>query len=229
MEKEKDKSLSGFILIDKQPGITSHGVVDRLRRITGIRKIGHAGTLDPFASGLLIVAIGREATKKISAFVKLDKVYEAEIRLGACSTTHDPEGEISESEIGLMPDREKVLSVLQTFIGTQEQVPPMHSAKKIGGKKLYELARQGKVVERKPSQVTIYSLELLSYEWPVLKVRTNVSSGTYIRVLGADIGERLGVGAYLSALRRISIGDFSVGNARLLDELDNCLNLDLLD
>jgi tRNA pseudouridine55 synthase len=216
---EKQEEKSGFLLIDKEPGITSHGVVHRLRGLTGIKKIGHAGTLDPFASGLLIIAIGRGATKEISHFVKQDKSYEAEIILGARSATHDPEGEIVATSDAVPPHTQEIEAALAMFIGEQEQIPPMYSAKKIGGKKLYELARQGKEIERKAFHIKIYSLELLSYEWPKLIIRTEVSSGTYIRVLGADIGERLGTGAYLGALRRITIGQHSVENAKKLSEL----------
>ena len=219
MDNQKTRDISGFILIDKPSGPTSHDVVDALRRVLGIRKIGHAGTLDPFASGLLILAIGK-ATKEISKFVGLDKTYEADIRLGAVSDTMDRTGQITGVECA-SPDIAEVKNVLAKFIGGQEQVPPMFSAKKVGGRKLYELARAGETVVRQPVKVTIHEIELLSYEWPILKIRTRVSSGTYIRALAHDIGAALGCGAYLEELRRMTIGEFKVEDALKTNELSS--------
>lgn len=213
---------SGFILIDKNEGPTSFGVIYKLRKVTGIKKIGHAGTLDPFASGLLVVAVGREATKRISQYVKLDKEYEAVLRLGETSTTFDVEGEIKptikseESTITI----DKINEVLDGFLGEQEQVPPMFSAKKIGGRKLCDLARKGIEIERVPSIINIHSIEILEYKWPELKIKVACSTGTYIRALGHDIGQVLGCGAYLTQLRRIKVGDFDVKDSVLLDDLD---------
>lgn len=209
---------SGFILIDKGSGPTSHDVVAALRRITGIKKIGHAGTLDPLASGLLICAIGRSATKQISSVMKQDKVYEVEMILGAVSDTYDSQGKI-ESRSERIVEREELLAILEKFKGKQEQVPPMYSAKKVAGKKLYELARQGVEIERKPCSIEIKTLELIDYQWPTLKLVVECSTGTYIRSLVHDIGQSLGVGAYMSALRRTSIGDFKIEQALRLEEL----------
>lgn len=216
--EEKTKT-SGFLLIDKEPGISSFGVIHRLRRMTGIKRIGHAGTLDPFASGLLIVAVGREATREIGHFIKLDKSYEAQLCLGATSATQDPEGEIKKCEVRTIPDIETIKTVLESFVGQQFQIPPMHSAKKVNGQRLYTLARKGKEIEREAVPVRIDSIGLLDYEWPHLKIRTAVSSGTYIRTLGSDIGEKLGTGAYLRSLRRLSIGNFQVTDSKRLIEL----------
>lgn len=213
MENKDEKS--GFLLIDKPVDWTSFDVVAKLRGITGIKKIGHAGTLDPFATGLLIIAIGRAATKQISNYVKKDKVYETTLCLGAVSSTHDPEGEIKKNtkdDTGI-PSIDEVERVVKSFTGKQEQIPPMYSAKKVQGKKLYQLARQGKEVERWPEGIEVFSLEILKYDWPLLELRVHCSSGTYIRVLGSDIGQALRVGAYLTKLKRVAIGDYKLQDA----------------
>lgn len=208
--------MKNIYLIDKPAGITSHDVVDRLRKITGVERIGHAGTLDPKASGLMLVAIGRENTKNISSFAKLDKEYEAEIVLGKTSTTYDSEGEISDVS-DFIPTREEVETALKSLTGSYEQLPPIFSAKKIKGKKAYELAREGKQVILKPAAVAVYGIETVSYNYPLVKIRTKVSSGTYIRTLAHDIGEKLGTGAYLAALRRTAIGEYLIKNAVTLE------------
>jgi tRNA pseudouridine55 synthase len=216
---------SGFFLLNKPIGPTSHDMVDELRRITGIRKIGHAGTLDPFASGLLIMAIGREATKRISKYVKLDKEYVATLHLGAVSTTYDPEGEITKKLSFGYPKLsfsvDEINKVLEKFKGEQKQIPPMFSAKKVKGKKLYELARKGIEIEREAVDINIYELELLSFKWPELVLRVKCSSGTYIRSLGYDFGEVLGCGAYLSALKRTAIGNFFLEDSYNLSEINS--------
>jgi len=203
---------SGFLLIDKPVGPTSHDIVDAARRVLRTRKIGHAGTLDPFASGLLILAVGK-MTKEISRFVGLDKAYEAALRLGATSDTMDRTGVVTERKDCAPVSREAFEAALEKFRGEIDQVPPMYSAKKVGGRKLYELAREGKEIERKPVRVTIHELSLADYAWPIAKIRTRVSSGTYIRALADDIGRALGCGAYLEELRRTRIGSFDVKDA----------------
>jgi tRNA pseudouridine55 synthase len=205
------QETSGFLLIDKPVGPTSHDIVDKVRRALHTRKVGHAGTLDPFASGLLILAVGA-MTKQLSNFVGLDKAYEATMHLGASSDTMDRTGKIEQKACAVISE-ELFLKALEKFRGEIDQTPPMFSAKKIGGKKLYELAREGKEVERKPVRVTIHELELVSFSWPTAVIRTRVSSGTYIRALADDLGKALGCGAYLEELRRTKIGTFSVGNA----------------
>lgn len=207
-------NISGFIIINKPAGPTSHDIIDKLRRITGIKKIGHAGTLDPLATGVLICAIGREATREISKFVKTDKEYEAEIMLGAVSDTYDRTGTITNSQLRITNcELDCIKNVLKEFIGKQKQVPPMYSAKKVGGKKLYQLARAGKEIKRQPSDIEIYNIKILEYKWPLLKIKVKCSSGTYIRSLAHDIGRKLGRGAYLKELQRTAVGNFNIKQA----------------
>jgi len=209
----------GFILINKPSGITSHDVVDRLREITKIKRIGHSGTLDPFATGLLILGIGREFTKKLSIFQKKDKEYIATLRLGAESDTFDRDGKIVERKVEKIPERKEIEEVLKNFLGEIEQIPPAFSAKKIKGKKLYELARKGIKVEPKPQKVKIYEISILEYKFPYVKIKVKCSSGTYIRSLANDIGKKLGCGAYVEELIRTKIGEFSLENAVELSKL----------
>jgi len=224
--------MEKLIFIDKPAGMTSHDVVDRVRKELRIRQVGHAGTLDPFATGLLIIGIG-DATKRLGELSGLPKTYEATATLGATSTTFDLEGEITEmvgaSLAGAQnragtrpaPTRNDIEEVFNRFRGGYAQKAPIYSAKKIGGKKLYELARKGEAREedRPTKNVTITELEIISYEWPTLAFRVSCGSGTYIRSLADDIGRELGCGAYLTALRRTSIGDISVQDAVTLDNL----------
>jgi len=210
---------SGFILIDKPPGITSHDVVDRVRRVTGIRKVGHGGTLDPFATGLLIVGVGREATRELGNIIGKDKEYEATMILGAVSDTQDRDGKIEKTG-GALPTEERLRTVMTGFTGALKQVPPMYSAKKIGGKKLYELARAGLEIEREPVEITIRALELMAFDLPAASFRVRCSSGTYVRTLAHDIGQTLGCGAYLDELRRTVIGEWRVEDAVKLEKLD---------
>src|SRR5690606_21283130 len=201
------KVLDGVLLVDKPAGWTSFDVVAKIRgkmrfdyMAQGEKptkrqlKVGHAGTLDPFATGLLVILLG-EATKRSDEFLKLDKVYEATIRLGQTSTTGDPEGELT-AVSDLKPSQEQVSEALTQFVGQITQRPPAYSAIKINGQRAYKLARAGKVVEVPTRQVTIHSVELIDYSYPELKIRAHVSSGTYIRTLAEDIGKMLGVGAY---------------------------------
>ncbi len=214
----------GIILIDKPSGWTSFDVVAKIRgkiraQYTEVGekptkrqlRVGHAGTLDPFATGLLIVLLGEEC-KRAGEFLKLDKTYEATVTLGQTSTTGDPEGEktvVSDTE----PSKEAVLTALGHFTGQITQVPPSFSAIKVNGQRAYKLAREGKTVTIPERSVTIHSLDLLDYTYPHVKIRTHVSSGTYIRSLAEDIGKALGTGAYCSELRRVSIVDWHVDNA----------------
>ncbi len=204
---------SGFLIINKPVGPTSHDMVDRMRRITGIKKIGHAGTLDPFASGVLILAIGREATKRIQGLVKTDKEYIADLYLGTTTDTYDRTGSVLKTKEVTPPTEKEVRETLRDFQGEQKQIPPMYSAKKIKGKKLYELARQGKEVAREAVPITIHSLEILDYDFPGLKIKAKCSSGTYLRTLAYDIGEALGCGAYLQELQRTTVGDHKLERA----------------
>jgi len=210
-----------FILINKPPGITSHDVVDYLRRITKIKKIGHAGTLDPFAEGLLILGIGRQSTKKLSIFQQKDKEYVTTLRLGAESDTFDKEGKITEKEIKKIPELKEIKEVLNKFLGEIEQIPPIFSAKKIKGKKLYELARKEIKIEPKPQKIKIYEISILDYNFPYLKIKVKCSTGTYIRSLADQIGKKLGCGAYLEKLVRTKIGEFSFDKTISLSKLNS--------
>ncbi|MEX0877616.1 MAG: tRNA pseudouridine(55) synthase TruB, partial [Candidatus Spechtbacterales bacterium] len=215
-----------MLLINKPPGPTSHDIVDEVRKITGIKKVGHAGTLDPFAEGLLIVLVGREETKKQAEFMALNKVYEAMLTLGAETDTFDITGKIQETRYKIqtnsklqIPNIEDIKETLKNFEGEQDQMPPIYSAKKIKGKKAYELARKGEVPELKPKRVKIYEIKILNYNYPELKIKTKVSSGTYIRALARDIGRELGVGAYVSELRRTEIGKYKLEDAQTIEGL----------
>ena len=213
---------NGILLIDKPANMTSFGVVARIRRVLSQQagkkvKVGHTGTLDPFATGLMILVTGTEC-KNAGTYTKMDKVYEATICLGKTSSTGDPEGEITEFESG---DARKVQSsdiekMLKQFTGVITQTPPIYSAIKINGQRAYDLARKGMDVDIPSRQVTIYSLELLDYAWPNVKIRTHVSSGTYIRSLAVDIGAALGSGAYCTELRRTRIASWDVTQAKTL-------------
>jgi tRNA pseudouridine55 synthase len=220
----------GFLLIDKPAGITSHDVVDAVRKIAKTRRVGHAGTLDPFATGLLIVGIGN-ATKKLGDLAGLEKTYEAAARLGATSTTDDPEGSISHSAFCIADSDQKqcemrpaindIERAFDQFRGGYVQTAPAFSAKKVDGKKLYELARKGETgdMELPKKRVAIHELKILSYDWPELTFRARCSSGTYVRALARDMGEALGTGAYLTALRRTKIGSYDIKDAISLKEL----------
>ncbi len=204
---------AGVVLVGKPVGPSSFRMVQLVRRALSVKKVGHAGTLDPFASGLLVLCVGRPATRLISRLMGGDKHYEAELRLGVETTTHDLDGEVvAEREVeALDPDR--VEACLASFRGEQLQVPPQYSALKHKGKPLYYYARRGIVVEKQARPVTIKALELVALGDSFLRIRVECSKGTYIRTLAADIGRSLGCGAHLSALRRTQSGLFSVADA----------------
>jgi len=196
----------GIYNIYKPVGPTSHDIVNRIRKITGEKRVGHAGTLDPFAEGVLIVAVGREYTKKLGQFLKQDKTYRATIRLGATSDTYDRTGKITNTTDIKKTTRKQVAEVLKKFKGEIEQTPPAFSAIKIKGKKAYELARRGIIPQLKSRKVKIYNIKILKYAWPFLEIETKVSSGTYIRSLANDIGKELKTGGYLEKLIRTKVG-----------------------
>ncbi len=212
--------MQGMLLVDKPAGWTSFDVVNYVRRIVanaeGKRpkhvKVGHTGTLDPFATGLLVLLIGKDYTRRAAELSKLDKTYEVTIRLGQTSSTGDPEGDVI-AVSDTVPDQKAVQEAASRFRGQIEQIPPAYSAIKINGQRAYKLARAGKEVVIEPRQVTINRLEVTDYKYPELKLVADVSSGTYIRALAEDIGKVLRTGAYTLILRRSSIGDFSVDNA----------------
>jgi len=214
--------------INKPAGITSHDVVNRVRRITGEKRVGHGGTLDPFATGVLVVAVGRESTKKLAPLLKdVTKEYEATMELGKTSTTGDPEGKIEKTS-GIHRVRTLPLSeieeVFSKFRGEIVQTPPAHSAIKIGGIRAYKLARRGilPVLEKRP--IKIDALEIVKYHPPLLQIRAVVSSGTYIRKLAEDIGQALGVGGYLIKLKRTRVGEYRLEDSVNLESLEKKAN-----
>lgn len=211
--------LEGVLFVDKPTGCTSHDVVDRLRRKLQMKRIGHAGTLDPLATGLLIMLIGK-ATKLSQYLMSLDKGYEGTAKLGEVTDSHDADGEVQESREVSALDEEQVRAHMAEFVGDQYQTPPMYSAKKVGGVKLYKLARKGKTIEREPRFIRVSSFELLRCEPPELDFRVRCSKGTYVRTLVHDLGEKIGCGAHLSALRRTSIEDFTIEQAAPLEEIE---------
>ena len=224
-----------IMLIDKPAGWTSFDVVAKLRgmrraafKAQGITptkrqlRVGHAGTLDPFATGLLVILLG-DATKRSDEFLKQDKTYEATVTLGATSNTGDTEGELTRISDD-QPTDAAVEAAISTFTGVIAQTPPAYSAIKINGQRAYKLARKGQEVEMPSRQVTIHSLEMVEYSYPELKIRTHVSSGTYIRSLAEDIGRELGTGAYCSALRRTVIGELKIEDATKVIDLQTLTN-----
>lgn len=209
-------TVFGFLNIDKPSGLTSHDVVARLRRGLKIKKMGHAGTLDPMATGVLVICVG--AATRLSEYVMhTAKTYEARIRLGITTDTYDADGvTIAEQDASHVTEAD-VTGALARFTGEIEQMPPMYSAIKVGGKKLYELAREGQTIERQPRRVNIESLEVVDWSLPEFTLRVTCGAGTYIRSLAYDVGEALGVGAHLKRLTRTASGSFTLENALALD------------
>jgi tRNA pseudouridine55 synthase len=212
--------VDGILVVDKPQGVTSHDVVDIVRRRLNTRKVGHAGTLDPMATGVLVILIGKY-TKSSDAMMSGEKEYDAGLTLGGRSDTGDAWGRIalSAKEMSLGP--EDIEKVFAAFTGEIEQFPPMYSAVKINGKKLYELARKGVAVETKPRKVTIRALDITGIALPNVSFTVTCSKGTYIRQLCVDIGEALGCGAYMSRLNRTRSGPFTADKAVTLDEVRN--------
>jgi len=211
LNNPSESGAHGLLLVNKPVGITSFDVIRRLRHTTGARKIGHAGTLDPLASGLMLMLFGT-ACKKAADFSKLDKSYSAVVKLGFTSSTGDNEGELIKGGSSV-PSLTEIQEVLTRFTGSIVQTPSQFSAIKIRGKEAYKRARAGEIVQMPARNVTIWGLALSSYAYPLLHVQTDVSSGTYIRTLAEDIGEALGTGAYLDSLVRTRVGKFELGNA----------------
>ncbi len=202
--------MLGFINLNKPAGITSHGAAEKVKKITGMHRVGHAGTLDPFATGVLVVALGK-ATKLVEYLRKDDKEYEAVICLGATSDTYDGTGQMTETPPPVpVPSGAQINSLLQQFTGEITQQPPKFSAIKIHGTPAYKLARAGEEVELAPRQITIHSIKLTEYRSPLVTIKVHCSAGTYIRSLAYDIGQRLKTGAYLAALHRTQAGIFSI-------------------
>lgn len=203
----------------KSLGISSFQVVRQLRAITGVRKIGHAGTLDPLAEGVLVVGISREGTRQLSQYLLCDKEYLAEIKLGATTTTGDREGEEQLVENAVVPTLAELKVALEQFMGEIWQTPHDYSAVKIKGKPAYKIVRSGGEVKLKPKRVKIFKLEILDYQFPIVKLRAAVGSGVYIRSLARDLGEKLGMGAYLTSLVRTRVGEFKLEEAQSVEEI----------
>jgi tRNA pseudouridine55 synthase len=208
MSSEPSDEFYGVLLVDKPKGKTSFHLVARLRRLTGVKTIGHAGTLDPFATGVMVLLIGKPFTRLSDRLLTADKEYLAELHLGITTDSFDCDGEIQERSDNI-PSLEEIKECLKSFQGEVDQTPPMFSAKKVNGKKLYELARQGKVIERKSVKVQLETT-LLSYQYPYLTLNVKCSKGTYIRSISYDLGLMLGCGAHLSNLRRLRSGSFKI-------------------
>ncbi len=225
--------MNGILLIDKPKGWTSFDVVAKVRGMvkqsTGQKrpKVGHAGTLDPLATGLLIILVG-DYCKKAQEYSKLDKTYEVQLKLGETSTTDDAEGEITKIS-DKIPSKDEVLAAIDSFVGDIEQIPPIYSAIKIDGKRAYKLAREGEQPEMKPRPVTIHSISHFEYDYPFVEFTTEVSSGTYIRSLARDIGEKLRSGAYMTNLRRTTVGNFDIKSAYQISAIDSKQLVHILD
>lgn len=215
-----EASVSGLVVVDKPAGCTSHDVVNRLRRVFGTSKVGHAGTLDPAATGVLLVGIGK-ATRLLAFLQGTAKEYRAVVRFGITTTTQDAEGDVV-SEKPCDVELERIRSAASAFLGEISQLPPMVSAVKVGGEPLYKAARRGEQVDRERRTVRIYGLDVEEFdpETQSATIYVKCSSGTYIRTLGADLGDSLGCGAHLSALRRLAVGSFRESEAVALEELE---------
>ena len=216
--------INGIIVINKEKGYTSHDVVARLRGILHTKKIGHTGTLDPMAEGVLPVCIGG-ATKLCETFTGHDKEYEAVMLLGSTYDTLDVTGQLLETR-EVMSTAEEIEAALKSFIGGYDQIPPMYSARKINGKKLYDLARSGITVERTPVFVNIYDISVLSIDLPRVRIKVKCGKGTYIRSLIDDAGKKLGCGAAMEALTRTKSGDFTLEGAHTLSDIEEAAKND---
>lgn len=211
--------VEGILLVNKPRGKTSFSLVAALRKRLGVKKIGHAGTLDPFATGVMVMLVGRQYTRLSDRFLAKDKEYRARLLLGMTTDTYDCEGAVLTTS-SLQPSMEDIQEVLNKFQGKIEQIPPMFSAKKVNGKKLYELARKGCEIERKPVEVQV-DIQFMDYQYPYLDLHVTASKGTYIRSLAYDIGQALGCGAHLVALERVRSGAFHLNSCITMDDIHN--------
>ena len=214
--------MDGVIVIRKEKGFTSHDVVAKLRGILHMKKIGHTGTLDPDAEGVLPVALGK-ATRLVDMITDKEKTYEAVMRLGVVTDTQDMSGTVLSQTTELSVTEEELCTVVSSFVGDYMQVPPMYSALKVNGKKLYELAREGKTVERKPRPVHFYEIEILDISFPLVRFRVTCSKGTYIRTLCNDIGEKLGCGGAMEELLRTQSGNFTLEESMTLSQVEEAV------
>ncbi|MBN2479908.1 MAG: tRNA pseudouridine(55) synthase TruB [Parachlamydiales bacterium] len=211
-------NFEGILLVNKSQNKSSFSIVSILRKVLKVKKIGHCGTLDPFADGLMVMLIGKKYTRQSNLFLNQDKEYLAKLHLGYITNTFDTESE-KEFVSDKVPTIDEIEKALDNFKGKIKQIPPMFSAKKVNGQKLYELARKGITIKREPIDIEIFKLEIFKYEYPFLQIRVKCSKGTYIRTLANDIGEKLNTGAYLSSLTRTKCGDFDIKDAIDQDKL----------
>ena len=219
MSKKKPDTVSGVLVINKHAGVTSHRIISACRKLYDTPRVGHTGTLDPMATGVLPILLGR-AVKASEYVMSHDKEYVAEMRLGLTTDTEDVTGEVL-STCDTIPSEDEVRAACASFVGVIEQVPPMYSAVKVGGRKLVDIAREGGEVERKPREIEIYSIECEREEDELYKLRVNCSKGTYIRTLCADIGKKLGCGAAMASLVRTRTGKFTLDDCVTVEDLDN--------
>ncbi len=205
--------MEGIFAVNKPRGMTSHDVVNVIRKKTGVKRVGHGGTLDPMAEGVLVIAVGRENTKLLDKYVKGEKEYLAEIFLGAKSDTYDAEGVIENANENIIPTKTEIEETIKLFVGNISQIPPIFSSVKIAGKPAHRRVRAGQNVVLEARKVRIDDITLLSYNYPTLKLRIKTGPGVYIRSLAFDLGEKLGTGAYLSKLQRTKVGKFTLKKA----------------
>ena len=214
--------MDGILVIRKEKGYTSHDVVAKLRGILHMKKIGHTGTLDPAAEGVLPIALGR-GTRLVELLTEKEKTYEAVLRLGVSTDTQDMTGTVL-SEMPVTVTEEEVREAVESFVGEQMQVPPMYSALKVNGKKLYELAREGKTIERKPRPVVFYEIRIMDISLPLVRISVTCSKGTYIRTLCNDIGEKLGCGGAMEELLRTRSGNFTLEESLMLSQVEEAVS-----
>jgi tRNA pseudouridine55 synthase len=220
--------VEGVFAIYKEEGMTSHDVVDAVRRLTSHRRVGHAGTLDPCAKGVLVIGVGRAATKQLKSIAGTEKEYITRVKLGWRSTTEDREGKMEQvfwptEDRRQIPSDEQVREVLARFQGTMEQRPPLFSAIKVRGRAAYKLARKGRALDLPPRQVEVKEIELLGYAWPYVDVRLVTGPGFYVRSFARDLGESLGTGGYMERLERIRVGTYTKDHAARLADLAESL------
>jgi tRNA pseudouridine55 synthase len=220
MSQPINDAPEGILLVDKPQGITSHDVVAKMRRVFHMKKVGHAGTLDPMATGMLLILIGK-ATKASQYLMSMDKEYAGRVKLGVITDSQDADGEILEERPVPELSEAQVLTEMKSFLGDQYQTPPMFSAKKINGQKLYKLARQGKTVEREPRVIHISRFDITKFALPEISFIVGTSKGAYVRTIAHDLGERFGCGGHLNELRRTAVGQFRVEKASTIEELEN--------
>lgn len=211
--------MENIFAIYKPIRMTSHDVVNKVRKITGVKRVGHGGTLDPLAEGVLVIAVGRENTKLLDKYVKGDKEYVASVKLGKTSETDDAEGALTDISVSSIPTDSDVTTCIKTFIGEISQTPSKYSAIKVNGKEAYKRIRKGEEFEMKARKALIKEIEVLKYEYPDLEIKVTCGTGVYIRTLARDIGEKLQTGGYLTRLVRTRVGEFTLEQVKKLEEL----------